>query len=196
MEDTITFPENNINMPSMPQYTPILQFDGVGTSMPEWDAAYANLKTLPGQIDNWSNEAMKYQRGTGDQISSILGNLMERGPAGIGGGTEKTALQSKYLTDFSRVLNDNKMNIMNNANNMKAQAISAMPGQAMQGVNAQQNADIMNMNNQYNYANLNASNRFNYDNMNMNNQYNWANLAANDEYRWADLAARMLTDGY
>jgi hypothetical protein len=129
----------------------------LSSAIPQWQQSMDNFSQLPGQIDQWTNEAMKYQRGTGDQIQEILGQVGEQqAGSGIMGGTEDTALKSRMLMDFVRRINENKMNLSHNANTMKAQAISAMPGQAMQGISALSNLYGQNASDQFNWANLAA----------------------------------------
>ncbi len=146
-----------VTLPSMSMGGAPDWINDLSNSIPAWRTAFDNFSNLPSKIDNWSNEAMKYQRATGDQVTSILDQIGEqRAGSGVMGGTESNAIKARYLADFSKILNDNKLNIMSNANNMKSQAISALPGQAMSGIGAMTSLYGANAADQQNWANLAA----------------------------------------
>jgi len=146
-----------VTMPSMANINVPGWIQELSKSIPQWFDSMNNLQQLPNTIDSWLTESLKNQRGTGDQVLSLLGNISEQqAGSGIMGGTEDTALRSRILNDFMRQINDNKINLTNNANTMKSQAISAMPGAAINGVNAMSSLYGQNASDQYNWANLAA----------------------------------------
>ena len=148
---------NQVTMPSMSMPGVPNWINDLSRGIPKWFEAYSGLQNLPGQIDKWTNESLKRQRATGDQVSSIFNTINEqRAGSGIMGGTEDSAAKANYLMQLTNAINDNKSNIMDRANTMKSQAISAMPGAAQYPVNAMASLYGTNASDQANWATLAA----------------------------------------
>ena len=98
--------------------------------------AYGNLVDLPNQIDAWTQNAVNRQRVTGEDISNVLSAVAnQRNAQGIMGGTESDNLGATTISNLGKIITENQNNLLSNANNLKASAISAQPGQAQLAIN-------------------------------------------------------------
>ena len=150
MTENITLPSmSNTNMPGY--------INTLSKGIPNYFDSYKNLTELPGKIDSWTNESLKRQRVTGDQITSLLGQIGEqRAGSGIMGGTEAQNRQANVLGDLNKLILSNQNNIMNQANTMKAGTIQNTPSMAMLPVNTMANLYSLNAGDQQFWADLAA----------------------------------------
>lgn len=132
--------------------------DDLSQGIPNYFEAYGNASQLPGKIDEWSQNAMNRQRATGDQVTGIFNQLgNQRAGSGIMGGTTQDNALAQAMTNLSKMYSDNRTNIDMAGNQMKANAISALPGQAMMPANLMAGIYGTNAADQQNWAALAAN---------------------------------------
>lgn len=125
----------NINLPSttIPGLEPIV----TGLLGTNFQDAYDKYAALPGQIDQFTDDAIKRQRLTGDQATRLLSKVAgQRASSGIQGGTEAENLRSGVINDFLKNITTNQQNLQATGAQMKASAISNLPQVALGGVTA------------------------------------------------------------
>lgn len=148
----------DITMPSMTNTNMPNHINDLSQGIPNYFEAYDGLKDLPNKIDSWTDESLKRQRTTGDQVSTLLGQVGEqRAGSGIMGGTESQNLRSSTINDLNKIILGNQDNILNQANQMKAGVISSMPGAALGATDTMANLYSLNSSDQQFWANLAAN---------------------------------------
>ena len=112
-------------------------FDSLMSGIPNYNTAYNNLASLPGKIDDWTDESLNRQRVTGDMATSAFNKVAnQRAGSGIQGGTENQNLEANALANLSQIILENQNTIQSNADNLKAGTIQQTPSVAMQPVSA------------------------------------------------------------
>ena len=110
-------------------------FNRMTGNMDRYDKAYDRLEGLPGQIDEWTDEALKSQRMTGDMSQGIMNRVAgQRAGGGIMGGTEAQNLEANEAARLNQIILENQNKIRQTANQLKAGTIQGLPGQALQPV--------------------------------------------------------------
>lgn len=132
--------------------------DTLSQSIPNFFQTFENAMSLPGQVDQWANNAINSQRITNDQIKNVLGTVANQyAGSGIGGGTQYDNALGSGLSELGKAVNTNKQNILANAMGTKANIISQMPSMAMQPLNAMINLSSLNSADKQGWANIAAN---------------------------------------